>query len=281
MLYLKVSFGELERQGVAICKGRPIMLPVVQQKLHARSVAVLLRLESGLPRIMTWWLVVALLASALRIVTSPMRGYMPDFSTIFPYVLLTCAPLVSMGLALRWFHAGDRFPQPPAWLPTIGQWRRVTSAEARSNKLYGTTGMMVSLMLGMLLNVPVRAAEYLAAMPALAGPVPHWLHLLHTMMTLDAVLLSSIYVIVFVAALRRVPHFPRLLVAVWMVDLAMQLGIAQVVTTAGDLPANVGSVLHSLLDGNVKKVMVSVMLWGPDLLLSRRINVTYRQRVEV
>ena len=110
----------------------------------------------------------------------------------------------------------------------------------------------------MLLNVPVRAAEYLAAMPALAGPVPNWLHTLHALMTLDVVLLSSLYAIAFVAALRRVPLFPRLLAAIWMIDLAMQMVIAKLVAGTEGLPASVAAPLHMLLDGNVKKVLISV-----------------------
>ena len=95
---------------------------------------------------------------------------------------------------------------------------------------------MVSLLVGMLLNVPVRALEYLAAMPALAGSVPAWLSTLHVVMTLDVVLLTSLYTIAFVAALRRVPLFPRLLVAIWAIDIVMQLGIATAVAGTDGLP---------------------------------------------
>jgi hypothetical protein len=138
---------------------------------------------------------------------------------------------------------------------------------------------MVSLLVGMLVNIPVRGAEYLAAMPPLAGAVPEWLSRLQLLMTLDVVLLTSLYSVVFVAALRRVPLFPRLLVAIWGVDLAMQLLIADVVAGTPGLPAPVGAALHTLLDGNVKKVLISAALWLPYLLLSARVNVTYRHRV--
>ena len=139
---------------------------------------------------------------------------------------------------------------------------------------------MVSLLVGMLLNVPVRALEYLAAMPALAGDVPAWLSTLRFGLTLDVVLLSSLYTIAFVAALRRVPLFPRLLVAIWLIDLAMQIGIASAVASTEGLPPTVASALHTLLDGNVKKVMISIVLWLPYLLMSKRVNVTFRHRVE-
>ena len=58
----------------------------------------------------------------------------------------------------------------------------------------------------------------LVAMPAFAGDVPQWLSVLRFGLTLDVVLLSSLYTVAFVAALRRVPLFPRLLAAIWAVD---------------------------------------------------------------
>jgi hypothetical protein len=185
-----------------------------------------------------------------------------------------------MGLALRWFSDGDRMPQPTTRLAIVGKWRRVSRDEATRHPLYGTSGIMVSLLVGMLLNVPVRALEYLAAMPALSGPMPAWVTTLHLAMTLDVVLLSSLYTIGFVAALRRVPLFPRFLVAVWAIDVVMQLGIAAAVAGTEGLPPRVATALQMLLDGNVKKVLISVALWMPYLLMSKRVNVTYRHRVE-
>jgi hypothetical protein len=85
--------------------------------------------------------------------------------------------------------------------------------------------------------------------------------------------------IAFVAALRRVPLFPRLLVAIWIGDLFMQLITAQLVVAAGPLPASVASSLSMLLEANAKKVIISMALWLPYLLLSTRVYVTYRQRI--
>jgi hypothetical protein len=254
------------------------MLEGMARKMHARSAALLVSLEAGLDRIMQVWLLLAGLAVAIRIAISPIPAGL-EIGTFAPYLLLIFAPFASMVLALRWFADGDRLAQPDVRLARISKWRSVGRVEAMRQPLYGTGGIMVSLLIGMLLNVPVRAIEYLAAMPALSGPVPAWLSTLHMMMTLDVVLLTSLYTIAFVAALRRVPLFPRLLVAIWLVDLAMQLMIAQAVTGAPGLPAQVGQALHSLLDGNVKKVLISIGLWLPYLLLSKRVNVTYRSRV--
>ncbi|HXG80805.1 MAG TPA: DUF2569 family protein [Sphingomicrobium sp.] len=251
----------------------------VQQKLRAKSASLLLSIEHGLPRIMTFWFILAIPACALRVAASPLKAA-PNFDTILPYLLLVTAPLLSMGLALYWFREGDRLPQPATRLAIVGRWRKVSAGEARRHALYGSGGIMVSLLVGMLLNVPVRSLEYLAAMPALSGTVPAWLSTLQLMMTLDVVLLSSLYTIAFVAALRRVPLFPRLLASIWLIDIAMQLGIAQAVARTPGLPATVAEALQTLLDGNVKKVMISICLWLPYLLLSKRVNVTFRHRVE-
>jgi len=255
------------------------MIDALKQRLHAKSAALLVTLETRLDRIMLGWLALAGLASALRIAFSPIPAGVPDLAVMAPYLLLVFAPIASMALALRWFAKGEDMEQPATRLALFGSWRRIDAGKAKRHALYGTTGIMVSLLVGMLLNVPVRAAEYLAAMPALSGQVPAWLETLHLLMTADVVLLSSLYVIAFVAALRRVPLFPRLLVAIWMVDLTMQMLTAQIVAGTPGLPLVVADSLHSLLEGNVKKVLISVGLWLPYLLLSRRVNVTYRHRV--
>lgn len=75
------------------------------------------------------------------------------------------------------------------------------------------------------------------------------------------------------------PLFPRLLVAIWGLDLTMQLVIAELVAGAPNLPRDVAGALQTLLEGNVNKVLISIALWLPYLLLSRRVNLTYRNRV--
>jgi hypothetical protein len=195
-------------------------------------------------------------------------------------MLVVVAPFASTLLALRWFR-GEYQPQPVTRLARFGRWRSVCSGEAQAHPHYGASGMMVSLLVGMMLNVPVRAAEYLAAMPPLPAAAPNWLSTLHFAMTFDVVLFGSLYMVAFVAALRRVPLFPRLLAAIWIGDLTMQLFTAKMVTEAGGLPPAVATALHHLLEGNVKKVLISMALWLPYLLLSTRVNVTYRHRVPV
>ena len=253
-------------------------LSAVSQRLSAKSATLLVSLETRLDRIMQVWLLVAGLACAARIAFSPMNGPI-GLDSLLPYFLLILAPFASMVLALRWFADGDRQAQPEIRLARVGRWKTVTRPEARLHSLYGAGGIMVSLLVGMLINVPFRALEYLGAMPAITGVVPPWLDILHTMMTLDVVMMSSLYVIAFVAALRHAPMFPRLLVAIWGLDLAMQLATAELVAGTPGLPVPVADALHNLLDGNVKKVLISIGLWLPYLLLSKRVNVTYRSRV--
>ena len=154
-------------------------------------------------------------------------------------MLVIVAPFASTLLALRWFAAGHPQPQPVFRLARAGRWHGVSRAEAERHPLYGSSGIMVSLLVGMMLNVPVRAAEYLAAMPPLPEIAPRWLSALHFAMTFDVVLFGSLYMVAFVAALRRAPLFPRLLLAIWIGDLSMQLVTAKLVTAAGPLPSAV------------------------------------------
>jgi hypothetical protein len=201
-----------------------------------------------------------------------------DLSALAPYLLLTLAPAGSFALAIRWFKEGSRLPQPEYRMAAFGNWRSISIDQSSRHPLYGTSGLMVSLLLGMLMNLPVRLAEYLVTMPAISGGAPHWLATLHFAMTVDVVIMSSLYVIAFVAALRRVPLFPRLLLFIWLLDITMQLMIARTAASTG-LPASVASALHALLEGNIKKTLISVGLWLPYLLVSVRVNVTYRNRV--
>jgi hypothetical protein len=254
------------------------MIDGLKQRMRAKSAALLLSIESGLDRIVIGWLILAMMASALRLIASPIRGPM-QLGEFLPYALLVLAPAASMVLALRWFADGDRMPQPVFRLAQVGKWLNLPRSEAMRNPLFGAGGIMVSLLIGMLLNVPVRAAEYLAAMPPIPTAAPQWLSTLHFAMTLDVVLFTSLYAIAFVAALRHVPLFPRLLVAIWMGDLAMQLVTAEMVAHSPGLPDAVASALQNLLEGNAKKVLISVAVWLPYLLLSARVNVTYRSRV--
>ena len=255
------------------------MLDRFNDRMKARSAALLLTIDTRLDRILIWWLVLAGCAASLRISLASATMPVATVSAVGSYLLLVLAPFASTLLALRWFADGDAQPRPAARLVRVGRWKTLARPDAQRHPLYGPTGFMVSLLVGMMLNVPVRAIEYLAAIPPMPEAAPRWLSVLHFAMTFDVVLFGGLYMIAFVAALRRVPLFPRLLVAIWLGDLAMQLATAQLVSSAGGLPAGVATALHTILEGNVKKVLISIALWLPYLVLSKRVNVTYRRRV--
>lgn len=80
-------------------------------------------------------------------------------------------------------------------------------------------------------------------------------------------------------ALRNIPLFPRMLLFVWLTDIVMQIMIANQISQIGSLPANVVEPLVSLLEGNLQKVAISIAVWMPYMLLSDRVNVTYRWRL--
>lgn len=255
------------------------MLDRVSNHLSNRSAALLLTLDNRLDRILEGWLLVAGAASTARIALTPHSFAVSSMSTFMSYMLVVTAPVVSTLLALRWFSDGHLQPQPTTRLARFGRWRRLDRAEAESHGLYGTTGLMVSLLVGMMLNVPVRAAEYMAAMGPVPAMEPRWLAALHFAMTFDVVAFTSLYMIAFVAALRRVPLFPRLLLVIWLGDLTMQVVTAWMVGSTQQVPRGVAVALQTVLVGNVKKTLISMALWLPYLLLSKRVNVTYRHRI--
>jgi hypothetical protein len=255
------------------------MFEQLSNRLSARSAALLFKIDNRLDRILVWWLVLAGLAAATRIALSPPQVVSAGVSTWSSYMVVIVAPFASTLLSRRWFAEGHLQPQPSFRVARFSSWRNVDRPTAERHALYGAGGIMVSLLIGMMLNVPIRAAEYLAAMPPLPEVAPRWLSALHFAMTFDVVLFGSLYMIAFVAALRRAPLFPRLLMAIWIGDLMMQLATAKLVVASGPLPPAVSSALHHLLEGNVKKVLISMALWLPYLLLSTRVNVTYRHRV--
>lgn len=250
--------------------------------LQHRSVAFVAKLDDNIRPMMLWWTILASFVCGLRLGAGPglaASGSPIHLVSFLSYALLVAAPVVSLMLALHWFRDADRMAQPSTRLAVFGTWRPVSPARARALPLYGATGLMASLLVGLLINIPIRMLEFVTAIPALSGAAPAWLGSLYGLMFADAVLFSSLYAIAFVAALRHVPLFPRLLGAIWVADIAMQIFIAHGMAATDGLPRGVALPLEALLEGNIKKVLVSLALWAPYLLLSKRVNLTYRHRV--
>lgn len=249
--------------------------------LAVRSEMFVSKIEVGLPRLMLFWVIAASFGCGFRVAfaATPTADAFSKIANALPYTLIVLAPVATIIFALRQFPANAFQSQPLIRLARFSRWRKVDAVRARSLPLFGAGGFMASLLIGILINIPVRTLEFLAAIPALGGAAPEWFQTLHAMMLVDLVLLSSLYAFAFVMALRHVPMFPRFLAMVWGVDLLMQIGIARVMSHVAYLPGTVGHSLSDMLEGNLKKVLISMAIWLPYLLLSKRVNLTYRSRI--
>lgn len=260
------------------------MVRLVQDHFYRKSVALILSLQLNLQRIVGAWVLIAAFACGLRL-AFPATPYAStpwaSEAGLLPYLLVVGAPVATLLLGLKLFPGGRVHAQPSFRFAQVGRWRKIDCLKAREMSQFGLYGVMASLLLGIALNVPVRTLEFLSAVPALGSYAPGWFISLYAVMLADVVLLSCLYMFAFALALRMVPLFPRFLVMVWGADLMAQMGIAQLVARIGDVPHPVQTALLDLLNGNVKKVLISTALWLPYLLLSERVNVTFRNRVSV
>lgn len=249
--------------------------------LYGKSVRAVAALELGFGRVLLIWTVIAAFVCGLRIAfaVSPITDTATFLQTALPYALVIASPVAAYFLCDSIFRRGALYQQPQIRLSRYGKWRSVNVLAARDHPQFGPTGMMASLVIGMLLNVPVRSLEFLTAVPAMNGNAPIWGQVIFAAMTMDVVVMNFLYVTAFVMALRNVPWFPRLLLLVWMIDIGSQLAIAHWVGSVQALPQGVGNAIAGLLEGNIKKVMISMAIWLPYLILSERVNLTYRSRV--
>lgn len=249
--------------------------------LQRRSAAIPRVLENRIRAIAGGWLLLFLALSAPRIATSPtpVHGIGDFLQLALPYLLIAFAPIAGFLLAAGTFPAGVMLAQPDFRLAVYGRWHRLNIFDARANPAYGPAGFMASLLLGLLLNVVMRSFEFLLALPALNGHAPGWGTSLFLIMTADVVVMSFFYMVCFVMALRNIPYFPRMLLFVWGLDIVAQLIIAHRIGTMNDLPISVAASLQDLLRGNIAKVLISAAVWLPYLILSDRVNITYRQRI--
>ena len=69
------------------------MFEQVQEHLRARSAVLLCSLEAGLPRLMLGWFLLALLASAAKVASTPLAGDSLSAPALFPFWLLLVAPM--------------------------------------------------------------------------------------------------------------------------------------------------------------------------------------------
>lgn len=235
-----------------------------------------LRFDSVIVR---WIAVIALLALAKMLVAPVASGSMADVAAMaLPFLLVTLSPVAGYRIATAAFPRGVLTAQPALRLSRLGQWRSLNVVDARGNPAFGPWGFLASLIFGILMNVPFRSLEYLAGLPAIGANAPQWAHVVQWSMTADVVVMNFVYMVCFVMGLRCVPLFPRMMVFAWVMDIAMQLMVAQQVSAAVHMPPAVADAMANLVDGNIRKVLISAAIWLPYLILSERVNVTFRHR---
>lgn len=222
------------------------------QQLQQRGDAVLAVLERRAGLLPLAWLAMAGAGSAVRL-----SGQLADPLAWLPYAVFVLAPALALQAGLTLFRG------------------RVAPSVIARHPLYGAGGLMLSLLLSLTAAIAVRGLSFLTAIPAAGSASSAWLDTLHSWLTVDATVACSLYALAFAAGLRRSGHFPALLASAWAIDLAMQV----IMTGAARgmmLPPEVGTAFKLLLHGNLTRVLVSVGIWMPYLLLSERVAVTYR-----
>lgn len=248
--------------------------------IYAKSVRFVGPLEGSVRSWLLGWTILAFLACVLRVLfpVTPANGLASAIFLWLPHVLIIASPFFAYWTANALFPRGVDFAQPTIRLAQYGKWRPLDALAARDHPAFGPTGIMASLLLGLLLNVPVRTAEFMIAVPAMSGSAPVWGQMIFLAMSADLIVMNFLYVLCFFMALRGMPYFPRLLLLTWGLDVVSQLIIANYISHAPGLPASVGTAIQPLLDSNLKKVFISIIVWLPYILISERVNVTYRWR---
>ncbi len=226
------------------------------------------------------WLAATLSLVTWRLVSGAERldSLRAALPTLLGYSLVILAPMLGYWIAQRLSLDRALRVQPTYRFARFGNWRLLSRKRARARSGYGPVGFIASLLIGMLLNVALRAVEFLTIVPVMGPDAPQWGQAMFTWMAANVIVGGFFYMVVFGMALRTMPLFPRTLLFAWMVDILMQLAIARQVGAIEGIPPDVAAGLAALLDGNVKKVLISAAVWAPYLLLSERVNLTYRHR---
>lgn len=251
-------------------------------RLARRSLRMLLGADLRLGLFALFWMCLGGLAVAGRLAfTAQVTGLSPAWlMSVAVYALILLTPVIGVVLARHAFPADVVYAVPRVNLAPVGRWRAVDPLSARAHPHFGPGGMVAGLAIGLLLNIVVRTGEFMAAVPALAAVVDGWAYSIYLALAADCLIFNLLYAVVFVMAVRNIPWFPRMLMLVWLMDIVSQLLMAQ--TLGGiALPPHVAEAMAKVLTNNVDKTLISVALWTPYLLLSERVNVTYRRRVAV
>ena len=248
--------------------------------LYGKSRTIIAFLSRRMRWVATLWTGIMLPLAALKI-AFPVVPYIDgaDLALVtLAFSLVILAPMAGYWIARDASRRAETRTQPSLRLAFPGRWKTLSPRAARANSAYGPVGFMASLIVGMMMNVVFRTGEFMLAVPVMGHAAPLWGQTMFWVMTADVVVTGFFYMVCFVMALRTVPLFPRMLMFAWVIDIAIQLTIARQVSTLPNLPHDVAVALSGLLEGNMTKVLISAAIWLPYLILSERVNVTYRHR---
>lgn len=228
------------------------------------------------------WLVGVSALSGWRLAApaAPIHKLADAYVELLAYAMILLAPVSGFVLARAASRSASMHQQTRFRFGLPGRWRELAPEQARALPAFGVVGFMASLLVGLLLNVVIRTVEFYTAVPAMGAHAPGWGRALFVLMAGDVVITSFLYMVAFVMALRAIPLFPRMLGLVWLLDITMQLIIADQIGYLRGVPASVAGPLGDLLNGNITKVLISILVWLPYLLLSERVNITYRHRTQ-
>jgi hypothetical protein len=259
-------------------------IAAMRKRLVSESARVAGFLDRNLWVMLGWWAVLTLLFGAIRltalIVAHPQLARIALITDlILSYALIAASPLAAYALIARSFPKGKLPAQPALRLCHFGKWSSVSPSEARDRPEFGMSGLLVSLVAGLVLSISMRMIEYFLAMPAVPYMAPDWAVAMFRLMTFDLVLFAFLYTICIGMALRAAPLFPRMLCYTWACDLLMQLAIARHMAGIAGLPSDVAQALEPYVLVNIKKTLISVMIWLPYLIVSNRVNLRFRLRV--
>lgn len=229
--------------------------------------------------IATWVLLlgaIAVLKAANPV--NPPHNAAESIALLLPFLIVAAAPVLGYRIG-TWLFASCE--QPALRLAIYGNWRDATPEELDKGKKGWRSFAWFSLVSGILLNVPFRAFEYLASIPAVTSNDPLWAHVLQRAFTMDCAVACFAYAMCFAAAVQRSPLFARALVTAWLIDIALQAMIAVQVGQAAGIPTYLLEPMNALLAVNLKKVAISISIWLPYLLISDNLNLLLRKRVRL
>ena len=194
-----------------------------------------------------------------------------------PYAFIALAPIAGFFIGRNAFLGAARRRSTSYQMAQFGSWKRLSVREAIRHPSFGPVGFMASLIVGMLINIVLRTFQFSLAIPALTVDAPSWGFMLFWIIAFSTVIMNFFYAVCFVMALRAVPLFPKMLLFTWMLDILLQLSIATQVAAFAP-PVEVAAGLKHLLLGNMRQVLLSMLIWVPYIVLAERVNVTFRHR---